>query len=111
VATLTDLINRVRLELGDLPSQFTTTLTGDGTTTDFYVKVKPIEAAYLVVTTTTGTNSSTVGTTAALAVASTVGTTTTNLAQGTDFTVEDALGVLHFKTAPASGASRAPPKK
>jgi len=105
VAILTDLISRVRLELGDQPVQFTTNLTGDGSTKDFYVKVKPLEPAYLVLTTTSGAVSTTTGTSTSIAISSTVGTTTTNLAQGTDFTVEENLGMIHFVTAPAAGAA------
>lgn len=105
MATLTDLISRVRLEIGDMPSQFTTTLKGDGSTKDFYVKVKPLEPAYLVVTTTSGAVSTTSGTTTAVTITTTVGTTTTNLAQGTDFTVEEDLGMVHFVNAPTNGAT------
>lgn len=85
MATLSALTDRVRLELGDLPAQFTTVLQGDGSTRDFYLKVKPVEAAYLDVKRT-------------------VGTTTTTLAQGTDFTVEANLGMIHFTTAPVATA-------
>jgi len=105
VATLDNLISRVRLDLGDLPVQFTTNLTGDGTTKDFYVKVKPLESAYLLVTTTSGAVSTTTGTTTTIAISSTVGTTTTNLAQGVDFSVEADIGVIHFNTAPVNGAA------
>lgn len=104
MATLTDLISRVRLEIGDMPAQFTTTLKGDGSTKDFYVKAKPLEPAYLVVTTTSGAVSTTSGTTTAVTITTTVGTTTTNLAQGTDFTVEEDLGMVHFINAPANNA-------
>ena len=86
MSTLLALTDRVRLELGDLPAQFTTTLQGDASTKDFYLKVKPVEAAYLNVKRI-------------------VGTTTTTLAQGTDFTVEEDLGMIHFTTAPASNAT------
>jgi len=86
MATLSALTDRVRLELGDLPAQFSTVLDGDGTTKDFYLKVKPVEAAYLDVKRI-------------------VGTTTTTLAQGTDFTVEESLGMIHLTTAPVATAT------
>jgi len=50
VAVLSDLLSRVRLELGDNAKQFTVTLTGDGVTKDFYLGVKPVDATYLTVT-------------------------------------------------------------
>jgi hypothetical protein len=119
VATLTDLVAKVRTELGDLPTQFTTNLTGDGITKDFYLKVKPVEPAYLVVTSVSGSTATTVGTTTAgiattgptgiLAttplVAVKVGSSSSYLAQGPDFYVEADQGVIHFTTAPASGAA------
>jgi hypothetical protein len=73
VATLDALTSRVRLELGDSPAQFTTNLTGDGTTRDFYLKVKPVDATYLVVK-----------------------VNGIQRANPTDFTVEESLGMLHF---------------
>ena len=119
MATLTDLVAKVRTELGDMPIQFTTTLVGDGTTKDFYLKVKPVEPAYLVVTSVSGSTSTTVGTTTAgiattgptsvLAttplVAIKVGSSSSYLAQGPDFYVEADQGIIHFTTAPASGAT------
>lgn len=119
MATLTDLVAKVRTELGDLPTQFTTNLTGDGITKDFYLKVKPVEPAYLVVTSVSGSTATTVGTTTAgiattgptgiLAttplVAVKVGSSSSYLAQGPDFYVEADQGVIHFTTAPASGAA------
>ena len=52
MAILSDLLSRVRLELGDNAQQFTTKLIGDGSTKDFYLKVKPVDATYLTVTIT-----------------------------------------------------------
>ena len=78
MATLDALTSRVRLELGDQPALFTTTLTGDGSTKDFYLKVKPVDAAYLTVT-----------------------VNNVPKANPTDFIVEEALGMIHFVTAPA----------
>jgi len=78
VAVIADLMSRVRLELGDNAAQFTTTLTGDGSTKDFYLKVKPVDATYLTVTVN--------------------GTAKANPA---DFTVEENIGIIHFATAPA----------
>ena len=76
MAVLTDLLSRVRLELGDNAAQFTTNLTGDGTTKDFYMQVKPIDATYLSVTVN--------------------GVTQANPA---NFTVEENIGMLHFNSA------------
>jgi hypothetical protein len=75
VAVLSDLLSRVRLELGDNATQFTTTLAGDGVTKDFYMDVKPVDATYLTVT-------------------------VNGVAQAnpTNFTVEERLGIIHFKS-------------
>ena len=81
MAVLSDLLSRVRLELGDNAKQFTTTLTGDGVTKDFYMNVKPGDATYLTVTVN--------------------GTAKANPA---DFTVEENLGMIHFVAAPAENA-------
>jgi hypothetical protein len=80
VAVLSDLLSRVRLELGDNAQQFTTNLTGDGTTKDFYMQVKPVDATYLVVTVN--------------------GVTQTNPG---NFTIEENIGMIHFNTASATG--------
>jgi len=80
VALLADLLSRVRLELGDNAAQFTTTLTGDGVTKDFYMKVKPVDATYLVVTVN--------------------GVTQTNPG---NFTIEENIGMIHFNTASTTG--------
>lgn len=80
MAVLSDLISRVRLELGDMPKQFTFTATGDGSTTTFDTKIKPLEDTTLVVT-------------------------SNNVAQlqPANYTVEKDLGVFHFVTAPSNG--------
>ena len=80
MAVLSDLLSRVRLELGDNAQQFTTNLTGDGTTKDFYMQVKPVDATYLVVTVN--------------------GVTQTNPG---NFTIEENIGMIHFNTASATG--------
>jgi len=80
VAVLSDLVSRVRLELGDMPKQFTSTFTGDGTTKDFDTKIKPLEDTTLVVTSNSVAQ-----------------------LQPTNYTVEKDLGVFHFVTAPSSG--------
>lgn len=82
MAVISDLLSRVRLELGDTSVQFTTKLTGDGVTKDFYLTVKPVDATYLTVT-------------------------VNNVTKGnpTDFTVEENIGMIHFTTAPASNAA------
>ena len=79
MAVLSDLVSRVRLELGDMPKQFTSTFTGDGTTKDFDTKIKPLEDTTLVVT-------------------------VNNVAQTQPqmYTVEKDLGVFHFVTAPTN---------
>jgi hypothetical protein len=82
VAVLSDLLSRVRLELGDSPVQFKTNLVGDGTTKDFYMQVKPVDATYLTVT---------VG-----------GVAKANPA---DFTVEENIGMIHFVIAPTNNAA------
>jgi len=81
VAILDDLLYRVRLELGDTEVQFTSQLTGDGTTKDFYVNYKPLDPTTLVVKVN--------------------GVTKT---KPTDYTVEENVGVIHFVTAPANNA-------
>jgi hypothetical protein len=55
--------------------QFTTNLTGDGSTKDFYLKVKPVDATYLTVY-------------------------VNNAAQAnpTNFTVEENIGMIHFNS-------------
>lgn len=82
MAVLADLVSRVRLELGDLPKQFTYSATGDGVNKDFDTKIKPLEDTTLVVT-------------------------VNNVAQlqPTNYTVEKDLGVFHFVVAP--GANQA----
>ena len=76
MAVLSDLLAKVRLELGDNATQFTTNLTGDGSTKDFYLDVKPVDSTYLVVTVN--------------------GVAQANPA---NFTVEERLGMLHFNSA------------
>jgi hypothetical protein len=82
VAVLSDLVSRVRLELGDLPKQFTYTATGDGSNKDFDLKLKPVEPTTLVIT-------------------------VNNVAQTTplNYSLEKDLGVIHFVTAPANNAT------
>lgn len=50
MAVLSDLISRVRLELGDQPIQFTFTATGDGVTKDYTLECAHIDPATLQVT-------------------------------------------------------------
>ena len=82
MAVLSDLISRVRLELGDQPVQFTFKATGDGVTKDFTLECKPVDPATLVVTK------------AGSPVATPAG-----------YTLEQDIGVVHFVTAPTSGAA------
>lgn len=81
MATISALLDRVRLELGDTPAQFTTNLKGDGNTKDFYLKVKPVDATYL-----------------------TVLVNNVPQANPANFTVEENIGMIHFATAPANNA-------
>lgn len=82
MAVLADLLNRVRLELGDNAATFSTTLTGDGVTKSFYMNYKPVDATYLTVTVN--------------GVAK---------ANPTDFTVEENRGVINFVSTPAQYAN------
>jgi hypothetical protein len=78
MATLLDLVSRVRTELNDQARQFTKSFTGDGVTKDFTLGYKPIDASTLLVTVN--------------------GTVVANPA---GYTVEASIGVVHFVTAPA----------
>jgi hypothetical protein len=81
VAKVEDILSRVRLELGDNAAYFSTQLTGDGTTTSFYMNYKPVDALYLDVK-----------------------VNGVQKAQTTHFTVEENIGIIHFLTAPAANA-------
>lgn len=81
MAVLSDLVSRVRVELGDMPKQFTWSGTGDGSDKSFYVDVKPVDLNTLVVR----VNGSPV-------------------AYPTGYTLEKDHGVIHFVTAPADNA-------
>jgi hypothetical protein len=52
VALLSDLVSRVRLELGDQGKEFTFTALGDGVTKEFYLNNKPVDSYTLTVTVT-----------------------------------------------------------
>jgi len=81
VAVISDLVSRVRMELGDLPKEFSATVTGDGVKKNFDIKQRPINPSTLVVK-----------------------VNNTPIAQPSGYTVEEQHGVLHFATAPASNA-------
>lgn len=81
MASLSDLVSKVRLELNDQPKQFTKTIAGDGSTKDFSLGVKPIDLLTLLVTVDNAVQ-----------------------AQGVDFTIEASHGVLHFINTPAADA-------
>lgn len=81
MAVLSDLVSRVRIELGDLPKQFEYTATGDGQDKHFRTKIKPLDIASLYVT----VNGSPV-------------------AYPAGYTVEEQHGIIHFATAPTLGA-------
>lgn len=52
MALLSDLVSRVRLELGDQGKEFTFTAVGDGKTKEFYLNNKPVDPYTLLVTVT-----------------------------------------------------------
>ena len=82
MASLSDLVSKVRTELNDQARQFTKSFTGDGVTKDFTLGYKPIDANTLLVT---------------------VGGTT--LANPAGYTVEPQIGVIHTTSAPALNAA------
>ena len=82
MAVLSDLVSRVRVELGDLSKQFTWDGTGDGSTKAFYVEVKPVDLSTLMVK----VNGSAIPYPAG-------------------YTLEKDHGVIHFATAPADNAT------
>lgn len=82
MAVLSDLVSRVRMELGDLPKEFSAVATGDGVRKNFDIKQRPIDPTTLVVK-----------------------VNGTPIAQPTGYTVEEQHGVIHFVTAPASNAA------
>ena len=81
MAVLSDLLSRVRLELGDLQKNFTFTATGDGTTKVFPTGIKPIELTNLYIT---------VGGAAK--------------AYPADYGLEADTGIITFTTAPSNAA-------
>jgi len=82
VAVLSDILSRVRLELGDLQKNFNYTATGDGLTTRFETGIKPIETNNLYVT---------------------INTNPIGYPYG--YTVEEDTGIITFANAPASGSA------
>lgn len=82
MAVLSDLISRVRLELGDQAVQFTFTATGDGVTKDYKMECKPIEPATLYVT-----------------------VDGEPILTPSGYTLEADIGMVHFVTAPDAGTS------
>jgi len=82
VAVLSDLVSRVRMELGDLPKEFSAVATGDGVRKNFDIKQRPIDPTTLVVK-----------------------VNGTPIAQPSGYTVEEQHGVIHFATAPTSNAA------
>ena len=77
MATLADFVSKVLMELGDQPKQFTKTFTGDGSTVDFVLGVKPVDTSTLLVTVNGAAK-----------------------ANPTHYTIEAQHGVIHFVTAP-----------
>ena len=82
MAVLSDLVSRVRLELGDQPVQFTYTATGDGSTKDFTLECKPVDPDTLSVT-----------------------VNGTPIPTPTGYTLEEDIAVVHFVTAPEATAT------
>lgn len=82
MAVLSDILSRVRLELGDLQKNFTFTATGDGITKVFATGIKPMELDNLYITV------------AGTAVAYPAG-----------YSLEQDTGIITFTTAPASAAA------
>lgn len=82
MAVLSDLISRVRLELGDQAVQFTFTATGDGSTKDFTLPCKPVDPSTLYV------------------LVDDVAAATPD-----DYTLEQDIGVVHFVEAPDEDAA------
>ena len=81
MAVISDLISRVRLELGDQPKQFSLDFTGNAITKDFPLAIKPIDLYTLEVY-----------------------VNDTPIAYPTGYTLEADAGVVHFENAPASNA-------
>ena len=82
MATLTDLLSRVRTELGDLQKNFTFTATGDGSTTSFFLNTKPVEIVNLLVTENNDP-----------------------IAYPYGYTVEQETGIITFANAPVNGSA------
>ena len=82
MAVISDILSRVRLELGDLQKNFSYTATGDGSTTVFATGIKPIELTNLYIT---------VGGSA--------------VAYPAGYSVEQDTGIITFTTAPAANAA------
>jgi hypothetical protein len=78
VATISNLVDRVRLELGDIGKSFVTQFVADGTTNRFNIHYSPLDAAQVFATLN--------------------GTDVSN-----DVSVEESSGVIVFDTVPADG--------
>ena len=77
MAVLSDLVSRVRMELGDLPREFSTGFSGDGFRTAFDLKQRPVNPNTLVVKVNGNP-----------------------IAQPSGYRVEEQHGVIHFTQAP-----------
>jgi len=80
MATVSDLVSKVRVELSDQARQFTKVFIGNGATKDFTTGYKPLDTTTLMVK-----------------------DNNTALANPTTYTVEPIYGVIHTATAPAVG--------
>ncbi len=82
MAIVSDLLSRVRTELGDLQKQFSFTAVGTGSTKTFVLGYKPVEISSLYVTVNSVAK-----------------------AYPADYTFEEEAGTIHFVTAPANNAT------
>ena len=81
MAAISELVSRVRNELGDMAKQFRWSGTGDGSNKDFYLDVKPIDPNTLVIR-----------------------VNNTPIPSPSGYTLEKDHGVIHFAVAPANNA-------
>lgn len=87
MATITGLIDRARLEVGDRGTPFSTTTVADGLSSRFELPGKPVDVAALQVFTRTPAGAS------------------RKLVPGTDYTLDSANGYVTFPVVPAVGTT------
>jgi hypothetical protein len=81
VAVISELVSRVRVELGDMAKQFRWSGEGDGSNKDFYLDVKPIDPNTLVIR-----------------------VNNVPIPTPSGYTLEKDHGMIHFAVAPANNA-------